>query len=438
MSDNKQTQAHNTDPEKGVDANHTPNNVGKVARVINVTESSATRNNTNAAAATKWGKFLAGAASTNAAPSAASNNATALAAAAKDTNVVANNKAGPTTPAPKPAPKPLSKWGKLLANKQEPIQEATEEEEENGSRPKLGIKLSNLRKPPADTDSLSVQGNTGDPTKLEVGGVDEAPPLTQRDINLALAPAPAALGGLGGTALSPAEQHLITSLYDIKLEIKEEIESLHHKMSRIDMQIGDILKLFTPHSTPDHSSHTPSSTSSQMHSSTESGSCNSSVGSSSIVTSPKSSVPSSPHRVPPSLGAPSSRDHLSVAHIPMAMAADPLRSAMGLPPPPRKGSPCSSKGSSSSGSPTPPHILGRASSSIDSHSGSMSGSASGSSPASSSGSSSSRRSSKRKKTSSSRKRVAPIPSDIDEALGGVVLARDDDTTHIKDRDLDIL
>ncbi|ELU12909.1 hypothetical protein CAPTEDRAFT_198709 [Capitella teleta] len=200
MSDNKPF--HPGDPEKG-----------NSARVINVSE-----NNTNAAAATKWGKFLAGAASANAAPSAASSPAQQP----KDPPPPA-----PPSLQPQSKPKPASKWGKFLQTKQDPIHESTEEEEHNGrnSSPALdAMKLSNMRKSRSDATT------------------------PRRDINLSLSPSSATASG--NTALSPAEHHLITSLYDIKLEIKEEIESLHQKMTRIDLQIGDILRLFTPQSTP--------------------------------------------------------------------------------------------------------------------------------------------------------------------------------------------
>ncbi|XP_013414999.1 potassium voltage-gated channel subfamily H member 1 [Lingula anatina] len=50
--------------------------------------------------------------------------------------------------------------------------------------------------------------------------------------------------------LSPSEQQLIGSLYDIKLEIKDEISALNRRMTRIDEQIGDILRMFSRDVTP--------------------------------------------------------------------------------------------------------------------------------------------------------------------------------------------
>ena len=72
--------------------------------------------------------------------------------------------------------------------------------------------------------------------------------------------------GTNSTA-SSADQQLLASLMEIKVELKEEIEALSVKMSRLDDQIGDIIKFFSPDSSP-YSSNVPSSNSSRV------GSCN--------------------------------------------------------------------------------------------------------------------------------------------------------------------
>ncbi|XP_006814756.1 voltage-gated delayed rectifier potassium channel KCNH1-like [Saccoglossus kowalevskii] len=54
----------------------------------------------------------------------------------------------------------------------------------------------------------------------------------------------------GGVHNNTHDQQLIASLIEIKLELKEEIGSLNGKMSRLDGQISDMIKLFSPMSTP--------------------------------------------------------------------------------------------------------------------------------------------------------------------------------------------
>lgn len=96
----------------------------------------------------------------------------------------------------------------------------------------------------------------------------------------------------GGT-LSVAEQQMLTSLYDIKLEFKEEMEIMHQKMNRIDEQISEILRMFSPtvsqcssHVTSCACSHGCSKFTSPHNTSTNS-----------VEHSPKTSLTSSPRRV---------------------------------------------------------------------------------------------------------------------------------------------
>ena len=405
-SDNSILRSDNKlDPTEEPPLTSTPNNLtvnqgggkGGSARLINVSENGANQNNTKAAAATKWGKFLAGATSTPSTTAPSGGNA-------PPNNQTTKN----VTPVVKTAAKPVSKWGKLLSGKP---QETIPEEDDSAK------KKSNLRKPDPSDNSILRSDNKLDPT--------EEPPLTQRDISLAV-------GGGTGPVLSPAEQQVIASLYDIKLDIKEEIETLNQKMTKIDDQIGDILKLFSPHSSP-YSSHTPSSMSSRLHSSMESNSCNSSTGSNSMVTSPKGSVPSSPHRHAlenlPVTSLDSSRTNTPPPVPKRGVAAAAAKGVIA------KASSSGSNGSSSSGStekakpppvksdppkpPSPPREP-------EPRSESACGSTGSASSTSSRG--------KRKKSAGGRTKVAPQEME----LSGVSFSKDDESAHIKDRDLDIL
>ena len=383
ISDNRGGQGinlSNTDAEKGQE---TPlNNVatpkanggaggGTATRIINVSENSkgvSVKTGKGATPAAKWGKFLA---ATAAPAGAGAPEIPAPTPAAPAKNTSQNN----ATPAPA---KKVSKWGKLLGTPQDTIEEEDETKKSNGNK---------------KSDA------TDKGTKLELVPLqphsEEPAPLTSRDIQCTVPTA----GSGGGGAFTPVEQQLIASLYDIKLEIKEEIESLNQKMTKIDDQIGDILKMFTPNSSP-FSSHTPS-LSSRVHSSASgtvssggNSSCNSSVGSN--ITSPKGSVPSSPHRQPADTVQSPQRSNNAASKSPFRKSSRPS-------PPP---------GESSSDRPD----------------------SAGGSSTSSKGSANARR---RKAGSAGRKRVAP--SDMDTTvLGTAAAAADDEHTHIKDRDLDIL
>ena len=278
---------HNLDPERG---EQRPNNLPALTERVNidsdndtvkVTENNspaslpnATRNNTGAKS--RWGSMLGGRA--DAAPA---NNVNALQPSQANKPAPQKNQRAAAAAPPKPK---ASKWGKLLSGKQEPIEERVEEEEAAKND------KSNLHKTESNDSGMARSD-----ARLDQAGDDA--PLTQRDIVCSV---PAG-GASGGGALTPAEQQLIASLYDIKLEIKEDIESLNQKMTRIDDQIGDILKLFTPHSSP-YCSHTPSSLSSRVHSSQDnSSSCSSSTDSHSVATDSHSAATTSPrHSLPPS------------------------------------------------------------------------------------------------------------------------------------------
>ncbi len=317
------------------------------AHIINIDENKTapTQNTT----ASKWGKFLAGAAGAT--------------------------QGGGAPPHPRPM-KPMSKLSKLLAQKQDTIEEKPEEEEK--------VKSGTRGKPEADSGNDNVSHKS-----------DGA--VTQRDVVFSV-------GSSHNGPISPAEQQVINSLYEIKMEIKEEIEILNQKMNKIDYQINEILKLFSPTSSP-YTSHTPSLSSRGATGSV--GSSNSSTASNSMVTSPKSSVPSSPHR-----------------HALENMPTTSIDSS-------RAGTPPSRKGSAGSGS-----SAGNGSGSQGSGGGSRK-----SSPVEQSSTDSSRKPSKKSRKSSpgSRSKVAPYNDDsTPQAVGGITPAKDDENVPVKDRDLDIL
>ena len=113
---------------------------------------------------------------------------------------------------------------------------------------------------------------------------------------------------LGG-ALSAVEQQMLTSLFDIRLEFKEEMELMHQKMSHIDEQISEILRMFSPSVSPcsSHVSTFPNSKFTSPHTSPHTSPQN--TTSNSAEHSPKTSISSSPRHT--SHGASSSTAHNS-------------------------------------------------------------------------------------------------------------------------------
>ena len=360
----------NVDPEAGGHGDggsggggQTPNNI---AAASNHTPSAqaATVNETGGGSQSKskWNKFLAGAAAATPGKLAGTvEEGKVIPAPPKTTAPTAVFKAGP--PEPAPSLKPASRWGKMFARQPETILEKDEE-------------------------TPSPSGATGghlaaDMSPRESTTTTDEAALTQRDI---------AVSVIGRGSLTPAEHHLLQCLCDIKMEVKQEISVLNEKMTKIDDQIGSILKMFTAQSSQPTSSQTPSSISSCV--TTTSG--NSNVA---MARSPRSSlVPSPPAAAAAAAAAaysdyarPSSSDH-------------PCRTI--TPPSPSSATDKSSSGSEASGT--------------------------------------AKRAGRRKKGTTNRKRVAPSDArqiaNADEAptppVGG---SRDDeDRLPIKDRDLDIL
>ena len=311
-----------------------------------------------------------------------------------------------TTTAPFSAKPKTSKWGKLLGNKQDTIEEVAEEETK--------VDKSNL---------LMVE--VRDTGKLDP--IQDSAPLTVRDVNVAIgAHLP------NSSPLSPTEQHLIASLYDIKLEIKEEIENLNSKMNKIDEQITGILKLFTPQSSP-YSSHTPS-LSSRGHSSASSNSgltsgpssCNSSVTSGNLqsATSPTGSVPSSPQKT-------QHNNHSYSTNVSSSSKSSSVSSAQNTSSQGPAAAPNSSTTmtAAAAASATTRQMIEKASSHDSSQGGDSSSRTS--TPTSRPSTSSSRKSSARKRRS---KKVAPQEMHHTGSEDGV---DEDEHIPVKDRDLDI-
>ena len=182
----------------------------------------------------------------------------------------------------KSATKPAAKWGKLFGKSDSIAEKAEEEEELKLMKPPVTSLKASLCKPSTESAKQDIR----------VSHIsEEQPPVTQRDI----------VCSLSGSSFSVAEKQLISSLYDIKVEIKEEILTLNQKMTRIDNQITEILKMFSPRGSPYTSSNMSSSgsfqTSSTLGSATTGpNNSNSSTANNSVTTSPKRSLPSSPRK----------------------------------------------------------------------------------------------------------------------------------------------
>jgi len=323
--------------------NHTPS-----AQTVTVNESAGSHSKS------KWNMMMAGAASATPgklAPAAADGKA----AAPKTTAPTAVFKAGQLEPsASAPAvSKPASRWGKMFARQPETI-------------------------PEKDEDATSTSTSTAADARSPREPATYEAALTQRDI---------AVSVVGRGSLTPAEQQLVQCLCDIKLEIKQEISVLNEKMTKIDDQIGNILKMFTA-SASLPAPPTPTSVSSCATTTASSGSGGSGGGNMAAARSPRSSlVPSPP--------APSSYSDYA---RPGSSSDAPCRTI--TPPSPSSATDKSSSGSEASGT---------------------------------------TKRSRRKKGSTNRMRVAPSEQKAVVAPTSAGSAPDDeDRLPIKDRDLDIL
>ncbi|KAJ8309419.1 hypothetical protein KUTeg_014293 [Tegillarca granosa] len=214
--------APNHDLEKGRTTTEGNERPRSFTRLINVSESSS-----SVAAvpklgggAPKWGKLLNGTVATEGNLEKVENNS----------YIKMNNEDHKNVEPPKTTVKPLSKWGKIMAKAPETISEVPEEENK-----------SNLKKNDS-VDSGIIKG------AVKLSHVsDEHIEETLRHHSHTQEHHP-------GDVLSVVERQMLTSLYDIKIEIKEEMDGLHQKMNRIDEAISEILRLFSPSSTPCSSS----------------------------------------------------------------------------------------------------------------------------------------------------------------------------------------
>jgi len=213
-----------SDLEKGKDNPDNPEKPRGFTRLINVTEGSS--DNLPPArlggGASKWGKFLNGGP-----PEITSDD---------NQNIITSNvdieeQQTKLPETPKMSVKPLSKFGKLVMRKGN---DSIPEEDEVRLKEK-----SNLQKT-GSQDSSIPRSN---------GRIDSIHNASNESSH-----------GDSMVSLSIGETQVLTSLYHIQLQLKEEMEYLHTKISRIDDHLSEIVRMFSPSSTPcSHSSTYPNS-----------------------------------------------------------------------------------------------------------------------------------------------------------------------------------
>ncbi|KAK3092310.1 hypothetical protein FSP39_001134 [Pinctada imbricata] len=249
ISDTKSMQS-NTDPEKGQHSSDDVDKPRSIARLINVSENAPPVIKSKlGGGSSKWGKMMNG----NGPPQEENTE--------NKQNNLNHDKEEKITSAPKATVKPLSKWSRMMGKTHETITEAPEEDTKNNNLKKEDV-----------TDNDFPRNNLRTEHSNEHVGVHHQ--IAVRDMSVG--------------SMSLAERHVLTSLYDIRLEIREEMDGLHQKMNRIDEQISEMLRMFSPSSTPcssQASTYPNSKATSPRNTSTNS-----------VDPSPKSSVESSPKR----------------------------------------------------------------------------------------------------------------------------------------------
>uniref|UniRef100_A0A2C9K8F9 Cyclic nucleotide-binding domain-containing protein n=1 Tax=Biomphalaria glabrata TaxID=6526 RepID=A0A2C9K8F9_BIOGL len=232
--------------------------------------------------ASRWSKFLPGSSSLAGQTSDQKADSGEKAIPLNDLSPKVETRSGE---APKISAKPMAKWGRLLSKAQEPIEETPEDEvrsniKKNESSDSAPRKNTNLD-PPKDVrlEGESVQ------TNLNINTLNSF----SRDTTSNSSNGTNQSAGMPTGGLSAAEQHMLTSLYHIRLEMKEEMDGLRQKMNRIDEHITEILRYFSPASTPSSASTYPSSKFNSPLSLTHSNS---------EEQSPKTSISSSPKHKP--------------------------------------------------------------------------------------------------------------------------------------------
>lgn len=184
-------------------------------KVINVSESPAVNSFTKiGGGGSKWGKILAGNGD------AKSNNTTAYklpeTSAQEDALKKINEKPDQSHENSRSIIRNVAKLNRVLENQPPSIDETPELEQKN-----------NLKK----TESLDSGILKSNKTLDQISNSSDGSQCSRHH---------------NGGALSAAEQQMLTSLYDIKLEFKEEMEIMHQKMNRIDEQVSEILRMFSP------------------------------------------------------------------------------------------------------------------------------------------------------------------------------------------------
>ncbi|XP_062604189.1 potassium voltage-gated channel subfamily H member 1-like [Saccostrea cucullata] len=216
ISDAKAMQT-NTDPEKGSKADMNggerggPEKSRSFARLINVTENSAPK---TGGGSSKWGKMVNGTGPSD--------------GEGKQNKPINENKEEPKNGEPhKQHLKPAPKWGKMMGRNMEQSKDTEKEETQN-----------NLRKTES-MDSGIIRSNV----KLDLINEEtvEHSVLMRNETNNNITSRDTSI-----SAMSVAERHMLTSIHDIKLEMKEDMDILHQKMNRIDEQIAEILRMFSP------------------------------------------------------------------------------------------------------------------------------------------------------------------------------------------------
>ena len=197
-----------------------------------------------------------------------------------------------------------SKWGKLLANSNNnDLYKVPEDDgkskvpEKNNEKPKSVakhvVKLTKLIENRTDETHEEEEKNNLKKTESADSGILRSNVKLDEISNGSSDGSHCSRNHSGG-ALSAAEQQMLTSLFDIRLEFKEEMELMHQKMSHIDEQIAEILRMFSPSVSPcsSHVSTFSNSKCTSPHTSPHTSPRNTTTNS--VDHSPKTSLSSSP------------------------------------------------------------------------------------------------------------------------------------------------
>lgn len=254
---------HSNDLEKGGPKLHHERPSTGSTKIINVSENPTTTNSLSklGGGASKWGKLLSGAALEG------RGNATAYrlpeTSAQEEALKKGSEKPERNNETSRSIIRNVVKLNKVLENHPPSIDETPENDQKN-----------NLKKTESQDSGILKSNKTLD----QISNSSDGSQCSRHQSN---------------GALSVVEQQMLTSLYDIKLEFKEEMEIMHQKMNRIDEQISEILRMFSP---------TISQCSSHVTSCVCSHGCSKytspqNTNSNSVEHSPKTSVTSSPRRM---------------------------------------------------------------------------------------------------------------------------------------------